>query len=221
MSEDKKSKGLKAHKFKPSQSMRVISNEEEEEKLESNTEKQSMTQNIKPGEAIQNPNHTEVELKHLADYSSINSNSEVHKSQNRSSLIQAQTRTSYYVRDQIQPLEGHQTNIEKLLMMFKEQQQQFTDVIFTDQLLNPGLNPRESMQSSRVDPGVIRQLKMSFESIEEIERMKKDSNMYRSTQRNQLGIAKGVTNDSKRSSRLNWIDLFNIGNVMLMRGQDI
>ena len=45
--------------------------------------------------------------------------------------------------------------------------------------------------------------------------------MYRSTQRNQLGVAKGVTNESKRSSRLNWIDLFNIGNVMLMRGQDI
>jgi len=65
----------------------------------------------------------------------------------------------------------------------------------------------------------IRQLKMTFVSIEEIERLKKDSNMYRSTQRNQLGVSKNATGRSQR--QLNWIDLFNIGNVMLMRGQDI
>ena len=68
-------------------------------------------------------------------------------------------------------------------------------------------------------------MKLSFQSIEEIERLKRDFNMYRQTQRNQLGISKptklpGETG-SRRSTRLNWIDLFNIGNVMLMRGQDI
>jgi hypothetical protein len=71
---------------------------------------------------------------------------------------------------------------------------------------------------------IVRHLKMSFVSIEEIERLKKDSNMYKSTQRNQLGVAKNTGSDPKKnvsSSRLNWIDLFNIGNVMLMRGQDI
>ena len=30
-----------------------------------------------------------------------------------------------------------------------------------------------------------------------------------------------MPSESKKSNRLNWIDLFNIGNVMLMRGQDI
>jgi hypothetical protein len=65
---------------------------------------------------------------------------------------------------------------------------------------------------------------MSFVSIEEIERLKKDSNMYKSTQRNQLGVSKNVSQDPKKSissNRMSWIDLFNIGNVMLMRGQDI
>lgn len=62
---------------------------------------------------------------------------------------------------------------------------------------------------------------MSFVSIEEIERLKKDSNMYKSTQRNQLGVAKNVNGDPKKNisaNRMSWIDLFNIGNVMLMRG---
>mmetsp|Transcript_34721 Transcript_34721/g.53289 ORF Transcript_34721/g.53289 Transcript_34721/m.53289 type:complete len:177 (+) Transcript_34721:3063-3593(+) len=65
---------------------------------------------------------------------------------------------------------------------------------------------------------VIRELHLSYSSIEEIERLKRDENIYRSTQRNQLGISKP---NKGRSNKLNWIDLFNIGNVMLMRGQDI
>jgi len=68
-------------------------------------------------------------------------------------------------------------------------------------------------------------LKLSFQSIEEIELIKRDFNMYRQTQRNQLGISKPnklpADNPQRRQSRVNWIDLFNIGNVMLMRGQDI
>lgn len=59
---------------------------------------------------------------------------------------------------------------------------------------------------------------MSFVSIEEIERLKKDANLYKSTQRNQLGVSKGTYKNKSSSSRYNWIDLFNIGNVMLMRG---
>ena len=34
-----------------------------------------------------------------------------------------QTKTSYYVRDQFQPIKSHQTNIEKLMVQFKDQQQ--------------------------------------------------------------------------------------------------
>lgn len=68
-------------------------------------------------------------------------------------------------------------------------------------------------------------MKLSFQSIEEIERLKRDFNMYKQTQRNQLGISKPTKlpgeGGSRRANRLNWIDLFNIGNVMLMRGQDI
>ena len=46
--------------------------------------------------------------------------------------------------------------------------------------------------------------------------------MYRQTQRNKLGISKTINSESKnRNNKFNWIDLFNIGNVMLMRGQDI
>lgn len=73
-------------------------------------------------------------------------------------------------------------------------------------------------------PLVIKNLKLSFQSIEEIERLKRDFNMYRQTQRNQLGISKPTKlpgEGGSRRNRLNWIDLFNIGNVMLMRGQDI
>ena len=49
---------------------------------------------------------------------------------------------------------------------------------------------RQRDQQGNIPIEVIRQLKMSFVSIEEIERLKKDSNMYKSTQRNQLGVAK-------------------------------
>ena len=47
--------------------------------------------------------------------------------------------------------------------------------------------------------------------------------MYKQTQRNKLGISKTSQGDGTKGSRnkFNWIDLFNIGNVMLMRGQDI
>jgi hypothetical protein len=37
-------------------------------------------------------------------------------------------------------------------------------------------------------------------------------------------VSKNISSDPKKNisaARLNWIDLFNIGNVMLMRGQDI
>ena len=62
---------------------------------------------------------------------------------------------------------------------------------------------------------------MSFQSIEEIERIKRDANMYKQTQRNGLGVAKSSKTEGNRRIKLNWIELFNIGNVMLMRGQDI
>lgn len=45
--------------------------------------------------------------------------------------------------------------------------------------------------------------------------------MYKQTQRNTLGVAKtnkGDAGGGRRMSKMNWIDLFNIGNVMLMRG---
>lgn len=52
--------------------------------------------------------------------------------------------------------------------------------------------------------------------------MKRDSNQYKATQRNGLGVAKSSKIEgNRRMSKMNWIDLFNIGNVMLMRGQDI
>jgi hypothetical protein len=44
--------------------------------------------------------------------------------------------------------------------------------------------------------------------------------MYKQTQRNKLGISKTTSDNNSKNSRnkFNWIDLFNIGNVMLMRG---
>jgi hypothetical protein len=46
--------------------------------------------------------------------------------------------------------------------------------------------------------------------------------MYRQTQRNKLGISKSINGDGagtkSKNNKFNWIDLFNIGNVMLMRG---
>ena len=75
-----------------------------------------------------------------------------------------------------------------------------------------------------ISPETLKKLRLSFTSIEEIERMKRDANMYKQTQRNTLGVAKTTKNEmggSRRMAKMNWIDLFNIGNVMLMRGQDI
>jgi hypothetical protein len=77
-------------------------------------------------------------------------------------------------------------------------------------------NESES-HGKEISMDTIRQLKMTFSSIEEIERLKRESNVYKQTQRNQLGVAKGG-GDNKRYGKMNWIDLFNIGNVMLMRG---
>ena len=65
----------------------------------------------------------------------------------------------------------------------------------------------------------MRDLKLSFNSIEEINRIKRDQNIYKHTQRNQLGVAKSSLLEGKR--RMKWIDLFNIGNVMLLRGQSV
>lgn len=97
----------------------------------------------------------------------------------------------------------------------------FIDVLFNNQNINDQTLqlqiPRQSNPVTQIPMEVIRQLKMSFISIEEIERLKKDSNMYKSTQRNQLGVAKSSIK-TKGSSKYSWIDLFNIGNVMLMRG---
>ena len=70
----------------------------------------------------------------------------------------------------------------------------------------------------------LRDLEVDRLRNEEIERMKRDANMYKQTQRNTLGVAKTTKNEmggSRRMAKMNWIDLFNIGNVMLMRGQDI
>ena len=66
-------------------------------------------------------------------------------------------------------------------------------------------------------------MKLCFQSIEEIERIKRDFNIYKQTQRNKLGIAKTTDSSAQKGNKnkFNWIDLFNIGNVMLMRGQDI
>jgi hypothetical protein len=85
------------------------------------------------------------------------------------------------------------------------------------------MNKTSSYSNSvSVNPEVIKSLQMSFSSIEEIERMKRDSNQYKATQRNGLGVAKSSKIEgNRRMSKMNWIDLFNIGNVMLMRGQDI
>lgn len=77
----------------------------------------------------------------------------------------------------------------------------------------------DSKRAFLVSPDTIKSLQMSFSSIEEIERMKRDANMYKQTQRNGLGVAKSTKIEgNRRMSKLNWIDLFNIGNVMLMRG---
>ena len=85
------------------------------------------------------------------------------------------------------------------------------------------MNKTSSYSNSvSINPEVIKSLQMSFSSIEEIERMKRDSNQYKATQRNGLGVAKSSKIEgNRRMSKMNWIDLFNIGNVMLMRGQDI
>ena len=46
--------------------------------------------------------------------------------------------------------------------------------------------------------------------------------MYRQTYRNKLGISKTINGEGVgakgKNNKFNWIDLFNIGNVMLMRG---
>ena len=135
-------------------------------------------------------------------------------------------KTSYYVRDKFQPLKQHQNNIERLLLQFQEQQQQFTDVIFSHHLGGTAAerssrsfkNDSES-KAKEVSMETIRKLKMTFASIEEIDRLKRESNVYKQTQRNQLGVAKSGGGDHhKRYGKMNWIDLFNIGNVMLMRG---
>ena len=89
--------------------------------------------------------------------------------------------------------------------------------------LQDPMNKTSSYSNSvSINPEVIKSLQMSFSSIEEIERMKRDSNQYKATQRNGLGVAKSSKIEgNRRMSKMNWIDLFNIGNVMLMRGQDI
>lgn len=90
----------------------------------------------------------------------------------------------------------------------------------TDNLTHHGSMQKTLNRNFVVSQETIRNLKMSFQSIDEIERMKRDSNMYKQTQRNQLGVAKSskIGEGNRRTSKLNWIDLFNIGNVMLMRG---
>lgn len=67
---------------------------------------------------------------------------------------------------------------------------------------------------------IIKDMKITFQTVEEIDRLKRDANMYKKTQRNTLGVAKSsqVGIGSKSSQKVNWIELFNIGNVMLMRG---
>lgn len=67
----------------------------------------------------------------------------------------------------------HQTNIEKMFLQFKEHQQQFIDVIFQNQLQNP------NQSSDQITAELVKQLKMSFMSTEEIDRMKKESNFYK------------------------------------------
>ena len=59
-------------------------------------------------------------------------------------------------------------------------------------------------------------MRMSFTTLEEIERIKRESNIYKQTQRNSLGVAKKIQSNSGH-----WIELFNIGNVMLMRAMEI
>lgn len=105
--------------------------QDDESHFETNTDKQSQSLNVfSDKEGIENPAKSEFELK-LDNYSSFNCISEQpSKSNFQTAQEKAQTKTSYYVRDEFQPLENHQTNIEKLLIQFKEQQQQFVDVIF-------------------------------------------------------------------------------------------
>jgi hypothetical protein len=102
------------------------------------------------------------------------------------------------VRDQFQPLQKQKENIEKLLRQFSDHQKDFLDIIFQNQYIQD-LNSSEGIENLRgYDSGasgslplnvvqkqssfsslVIKNLKLSFQSIEEIERLKRDYNMYR------------------------------------------
>ena len=69
---------------------------------------------------IDHHDRSEFELR-LDNYSSINCISEQpSKSIYPNSQDQTKTKISYYVRDEFQPLESQQTNIEKLLIYFQD-----------------------------------------------------------------------------------------------------
>jgi hypothetical protein len=57
------------------------------------------------------------------------------------------TKTSYYVRDKFKPLNQNQNNIEKMLLKFMDEQEQFTNVIFQNQRLL--INNQEQMDHTQ------------------------------------------------------------------------
>lgn len=179
------------------------------------------------------PNSDEMDLPN--DLSSIQSQSQSSKDLKPSiqfsgsdiAKLQEKSGTSYYVKDDIKPLKKHQDNIEKLLGQFRTQQSAFLDAILSEKVdesrhqssVKTTNLSAVTGRSSAIPKEQVKALKLSFSSIDEIERLRRESNIYRETQRNSLGVAKSSLVEGKR--RMKWIDLFNIGNVMLMRGLDI
>jgi len=100
--------------------MRVVS--DKPHIIISSTEKQSQSLQVDPSKELENQNVTEFELK-LDNYSSING---CVTDQPKSQIIDpTKTKVSYYVRDQFQPMQSHQDNIEKLFIQFFEHQATF------------------------------------------------------------------------------------------------
>lgn len=72
---------------------------------------------VSDNQGIDGATKSEFELR-LDNYSSINCISEQPSKSHGND--QTKTKISYYVRDEFQPLESQQTNIEKLLHQFKD-----------------------------------------------------------------------------------------------------